>query len=61
MDAKFLKESGWVFLIIGAIAFIVGLIGGWNGIWISGATAIASGAYLMIKSRQAAEEAAKKA
>lgn len=59
MDTKFLKESGWTFCIIGAIAVIVGLIAGVSGIWITGFGAIACGVYLMIKAKQALEEAAK--
>lgn len=48
----FLIKSGWVFIVIGVIALVVGLIIDVNGIWIPGATAIASGCYCIIKAKQ---------
>lgn len=59
MDTGFLKKSGWTFVVIGAIAFIVGLLIGVSGIWISGGTAVACGVYLFIKAKQAADAVAK--
>lgn len=48
---NFLTDSGRVFLVIGVIALIVGLLIGVSGIWISGCAAITSGVYLIIKGR----------
>lgn len=48
----FLVKSGWVFIVIGVIALIVGLIIAETGIWIAGGTAVASGCYCLIKAKQ---------
>lgn len=49
---NFLTKSGCVFIIIGIIATIAGLIVKVPGIWISGLTAIACGVYVIIKGKQ---------
>ena len=48
----FLAKSGWVFVVIGVIALIAGLIMDIAGIWIPGATSIASGVYCLVKAKQ---------
>lgn len=53
-NSKFLKDSGCVFIVLGVIALIVGLIIAETAIWISGATAIASGVYCLIKGKEQA-------
>lgn len=50
--SNFLTKSGWVYNIIGIIAFIVGLIVGSTGIWITGCAAITSGCYCIFKGKQ---------
>lgn len=54
-NVVFLKKSGWTFNVIGIVLFIVGLIIGENGIWITGCAGILSGCYLLFKARQQAE------
>lgn len=58
-NAEFLKKSGWTFNVIGIILFIVGLIMGVNGIWITGCAGVLSGCYLLFKSRQQVDEVKK--
>ena len=50
--AIFLSKSGWTFNVIGIIAFIIGLLVGIDGIWITGCAAMLSGCYLLVKSHQ---------
>ncbi|MDE7402343.1 MAG: hypothetical protein K2M87_02895 [Muribaculaceae bacterium] len=49
---NFLTKSAWVYIVIGVIAFIAGLIVGSAAIWITGATAVACGVYCLIKGKQ---------
>lgn len=55
---NFLTKSGWVFVIIGVLAFIGGLLVGSTGIWITGCAAVLSGLYCMVKGRQQLEQEA---
>lgn len=54
-NASFLKKSGWTFNAIGIVAFIVGLLIGVSGIWITGCAGITAGCYLLFKSHQQLE------
>lgn len=56
--SNFLTKSAWVYIIVGCIAFIVGLFVKESGIWISGATAVSCGVYCYIKGKQQLKEAA---
>lgn len=49
---NFLTISGWVFNVIGILAFIIGLIVGVGGIWITGCAGLTAGIYLLIKGKQ---------
>ena len=49
---NFLTDSAWVFIIIGVIGFIAGLIVKISGIWITGCAAVACGVYCLIKGKQ---------
>lgn len=49
---NFLTDSGWVFIVLGALAFVAGLVIGTDGLWIAGAIAITSGIYCIIKGRR---------
>lgn len=56
-NAEFLSKSGWTFNVIGIIAFIIGLLVGIDGIWITGCASMLSGCYLLVKSHQYHEKA----
>lgn len=50
--SNFLTKSGWVYNIIGILAFIIGLIVGISGIWLTGCAGILAGCYCWIKGKQ---------
>lgn len=50
--SNFLTKSGWVYNIVGAIAFIAGLIIGSSAIWITGCASVTAGIYCIVKGRQ---------
>lgn len=53
--SNFLTKSGWVYNVVGVIAFVVGLIVAVPGIWITGLTAVTAGVYCLIKGKQQLE------
>lgn len=55
-NSAFLTKSGWVFNVIGVIAFVAGLIIGESGIWITGCAAVLAGCYCLVKGRQQRRE-----
>lgn len=51
-DRNFLTTSGWVFNVLGIIAFIAGLTVGSTGLWITGCASLLSGCYCIVKGKQ---------
>lgn len=50
--SNFLTKSGWVYNVIGILAFIIGLIVGISGIWLTGCAGVVAGCYCLIKGKQ---------
>lgn len=49
---NFLTDSGWTFNVLGIIAFIIGLLIGVPGVWITGCAAVLAGCYCIVKGKQ---------
>lgn len=50
--SNFLTKSGWVYNVIGILAFIIGLIVKIPGIWLTGCAGLTAGFYCIFKGKQ---------